>query len=174
MSRDAAVLSAMITEGFIPSVGAFEITEQLRDAFYETYGRLFGRKSRIRNSDVRYAKKLAGLSLLKLLKSREEETKVETVKKTSFGIKEGFIYMISNPAFPGFLKIGMTTDVHNRLSAYQTYDPLKRYKIEMYKFVEDRRAYESSLLGEFGDAVSNGEWLHEEAKDAVVEKYFRA
>lgn len=166
------VLTTMVTEGFIPSVGSFEITEQLRDVFYETYGKLFRRKSRIRNSDVRYAKKLAGLSLLKLLKSREEESKVDIKKKISFGIKEGFVYIVTNPAFPGFFKIGMTTDVKNRLSAYQTYDPLKRYKIEMYKFVEDRRAYESSLLEEFGDSILNGEWLQEEAKNAVVKKYF--
>jgi len=46
--------------------------------------------------------------------------------------KEGFIYIISNTAFPNFYKIGVTNDINNRLRSYQTSSPHRNYRIEYY------------------------------------------
>lgn len=45
---------------------------------------------------------------------------------------EGYVYIISNKNFPGFLKIGITNNISKRLSSYQTSSPLRNYKLEYY------------------------------------------
>lgn len=52
-------------------------------------------------------------------------------------MKEGYVYIISNPAHPGFLKIGVTQDIKSRLHVYQTSDPKRKYKVEYYIFHPD-------------------------------------
>lgn len=47
-------------------------------------------------------------------------------------IKSGYIYIISNPAHKGYIKIGITDDIKNRLHTYQTGDPNRAYKVEHY------------------------------------------
>lgn len=46
--------------------------------------------------------------------------------------KEGFIYIISNSEFPNYYKIGVTSDINNRLRSYQTSSPHRNYKLEYY------------------------------------------
>jgi len=52
-------------------------------------------------------------------------------------MKPGFLYIISNPSFPGFLKIGVSEDINARLHTYQTGDPKRSYKVEYYIFHPD-------------------------------------
>ena len=47
-------------------------------------------------------------------------------------MKEGFIYIISNPVHKGFLKIGVTENIAARLHVYQVGDPKRSYKVEYY------------------------------------------
>ena len=47
-------------------------------------------------------------------------------------MKSGYLYIITNPAFPGFVKIGVTENIDARLRTYQTADPKRAYKIEFY------------------------------------------
>lgn len=54
-------------------------------------------------------------------------------------MKPGFLYIISNPAHPNFLKIGVTEDIKARLHTYQTGDPKRAYKVEYY--IEHPDAY---------------------------------
>ena len=44
--------------------------------------------------------------------------------------KEGYLYIISNNNFPGYYKVGVTSDIKSRLRTYQTASPLRNYKIE--------------------------------------------
>ena len=59
--------------------------------------------------------------------------------------RRGFIYAITNPAYPGWVKVGMTTDPLRRLEGYQTGAPFRDYKLEATKQVEDRRLAEQEL-----------------------------
>lgn len=74
----------------------------------------------------------------------------------SKGIKEGFVYMISNPSFPGWVKIGSTVDVYERLNTYQTYSPMRDYVIDGYYFSYDRFAEEFMYHKRY---ESNNEWV---------------
>ena len=47
-------------------------------------------------------------------------------------MKNGYIYIISNPAHAGWLKVGVTEDITARLHVYQTSDPKRAYKVEYY------------------------------------------
>lgn len=47
-------------------------------------------------------------------------------------MKSGYVYIISNPAHQGWLKIGVTEDIASRLHVYQTSDPKRAYKVEYY------------------------------------------
>lgn len=50
---------------------------------------------------------------------------------------EGYIYIISNPHYVGFLKIGRATNTKSRLGNYQTASPKRDYKIEHKIFLPD-------------------------------------
>ena len=44
--------------------------------------------------------------------------------------KTGYLYIITNEtAFPGWVKVGTTDNLSNRLSTYQTGDPLRGYNV---------------------------------------------
>ena len=47
-------------------------------------------------------------------------------------MKAGYVYIISNPAHKGWIKVGVTEDIKSRLHVYQTGDPQRSYKIEYY------------------------------------------
>jgi len=49
----------------------------------------------------------------------------------------GYIYVITNDAFEGYVKIGVTKNIKNRLRSYQTSSPHRNYKVEHYIFHED-------------------------------------
>ena len=45
-------------------------------------------------------------------------------------MKSGYLYIITNPAFPSWVKIGTTWDLKGRLHTYNTGDPFRKYHIE--------------------------------------------
>lgn len=44
-------------------------------------------------------------------------------------MKGGYLYIVTNDAFPGFVKVGCTEDLDARLRSYQTSDPKRGYKM---------------------------------------------
>jgi predicted GIY-YIG superfamily endonuclease len=52
--------------------------------------------------------------------------------KSSNRDTEGFVYVITNSAFAGYVKIGITKNIKNRLRTYQTSAPMRDYKVEHY------------------------------------------
>lgn len=47
---------------------------------------------------------------------------------------DGFVYIITNKNFEGYVKIGITKNIKKRLQAYQTSSPFRDYKIEYYVY----------------------------------------
>jgi len=43
-------------------------------------------------------------------------------------VKEGYVYVITNPAWPDWVKIGMAIDAEDRLNGYQTSSPMRDYE----------------------------------------------
>lgn len=62
---------------------------------------------------------------------------------------EGYIYIITNKSFPGWVKIGVTEDIESRLRTYQTSSPHRDYKVEYYikhpNYVEAEKQIQHNL-----------------------------
>jgi hypothetical protein len=146
--RIAETVKILSETGVVPPYSAFDINEDMLAEYIRVYGTL-GPKGNGK-FQYGYARKLAGLELLRLKFFRGARPK---------DCKEGQVYLIANPAWPDYLKIGMTVDTEARLASYQTYDPFKAFYIKNYEFVLDRRAAENRLLDEFGVHLEEGEWV---------------
>ena len=57
-------------------------------------------------------------------------------------IKEGYVYVITNKAWPEWVKIGMAIDAEDRLNGYQTSSPMRDYVLEHRVFSVNRRMSE--------------------------------
>jgi len=74
--------------------------------------------------------------------------------------KEGQVYIISNPNFHGWVKVGMAVDAQDRLNNYQTSSPFRDYKLNYTFSVEDRRAAEAAAHAALDARFPrNGEWF---------------
>ena len=58
--------------------------------------------------------------------------------------KEGQVYIITNPNFPEWVKVGMAVDSEDRLKSYQTSSPFRDYILVYAYEVDDRRAAEAA------------------------------
>jgi len=75
--------------------------------------------------------------------------------------KEGYVYVISNPAWPDWVKVGMAIDADDRCSSYQTSSPLRDYILHCAISSDDRRKDESKahkVLEKISDS-RKGEWF---------------
>jgi hypothetical protein len=157
MKFDDIIFDTMMNEGLIPSDGTFLITENVKEKYVELYALNKGNGTLKSSSNQKYALKMAGLSLLKLNESRRLSVVTTTKKLPS--TKSGIVYIISNEAWPGYVKVGMTKNLLNRLSSYQTCDPFRKFKVEHYKVVENAREEEKRILDLYKIDISSGEWI---------------
>jgi len=77
-------------------------------------------------------------------------------------VKEGFVYIITNPAWPDWVKIGMAVDAEDRLNGYQTSSPNRDYKLEYAVKVANRRKSETmahKICKKMG-VDNKGEWFN--------------
>ena len=86
----------------------------------------------------------------------------ENNNKSAKGMKEGYVYAISNPAWPDFVKVGCSIDVYDRFSTYQTSSPHRDFELIDYVFTIDRTALESEIHTKFH---SQGEWVKTTPKE---------
>lgn len=76
--------------------------------------------------------------------------------------KDGHVYIITNPAWPDWVKIGMAVDAEDRLNGYQTSSPMRDYQLEFTVKVSDRRKSESKahkICKKMG-VENKGEWFN--------------
>lgn len=125
--------SYLIQEGIN---GLFDITDELCATIYFKYVYPYydlqyvkdkkSRMIRIISTQLNYTR----LSLLRVKYMRNNYS--------AKGIKEGFVYLITNPAWPNHMKIGSAIDVKRRFNSYQTYSPMRDYELKCYYFTNDR------------------------------------
>lgn len=157
------VIDVMIYSNEIPKDGIFQVTEEHLDSYITAYGEIFGSKNKgLKNkNEYRFARKLAGRTLVRLLYERGAKLNQ---------INAGMVYVISNPAFEKHLKIGMTMDVIDRLSQYQTYDPYRAFRLEKYNFVLNRKHHEKLLLTHPDIINESGEWVLKENVEEIFNR----
>ena len=81
---------------------------------------------------------------------------------------EGYVYIINNPCWDGWVKVGMAIDAEDRCKQYQTSSPYRDYKLCYLKHFEDRKIAEQSAHKELKKitATYNGEWFQTSVKEA--------
>ena len=74
---------------------------------------------------------------------------------------EGFLYVIANPAWEEWVKIGMAVNAEDRLKGYQTSSPFRDYKLNIGMPVKDRRLAEAEAHKQAEEIATErkGEWF---------------
>ena len=84
-------------------------------------------------------------------------------------VKEGYVYAITNPAWPEWVKIGMAIDAEDRLKGYQTSSPMRDYQLVHAIATPDRARAERvahKAAAMCGDR--QGEWFKIANEEAVT------
>ena len=74
----------------------------------------------------------------------------------------GYVYVVSNPAWEGWFKVGKAVDAYDRCSQYQTSSPYRDYVVEYCKYFEDRKKAESQAHALLKGTEQRGEWFRAE------------
>jgi len=73
---------------------------------------------------------------------------------------QGQVYIITNPAWEGWVKVGMAVDANDRAGNYQTASPYRDYKLGYVVETKDRRATETETHARLGDLFEQrNEWF---------------
>lgn len=169
MNKSEKVVEILVNIGLLPKAGNFIITEELIDEYQRVYNSIYQKiGTPLKAGNRNYARKLAGIFLLKENQKRTGLTKEIKVKNTSYKENCGILYIISNKSFPNCYKVGITKNLDKRLQSYQTYDPYRAYKVEHYRFVEDSKKLEKEILDEFKFNIIKGEWI---MGDAILKHF---
>lgn len=75
----------------------------------------------------------------------------------------GFVYVITNPAWPRFVKIGCAVSAMDRCRSFQTGDPKRAYQLATSCYYTDRRAAEKLIHDLLAIYRAEGEWFRIEA-----------
>ena len=82
--------------------------------------------------------------------------------------KQGYVYIITNPAWPGWIKIGKAIDATDRLRSYQTYSPFRDYSLEYGCKVEDSLRVETMCKRQLKKTKpEKSEWFKCNPMDAI-------
>jgi len=83
--------------------------------------------------------------------------------------KAGYVYVITNAAWPEWVKVGMAIDADDRLNSYQTSSPFRDYELQYSVYCKDRRKLERKAHTAVGSIASdrNNEWFKASIEDAV-------
>ena len=89
--------------------------------------------------------------------------------------KEGYIYILTNPAWQDWVKVGMAVDPEDRCSTFQIGSPFRDYDIFFTKFFKDKQKAESNLhkLLKKEAEQFNGEWFKIDKNETkrLIENY---
>ena len=114
----------------------------------------------------------------KKARDKYRNSRVETdisLRKNSLGdfprkqSKIGYIYILTNPSYPEYVKIGKSVKLGMRLSTYNTGSPFRDYKYEFVLETEKTSEIESYFNNNF---KSNNEWYKmskEDAKRSIID-----
>ena len=82
---------------------------------------------------------------------------------------QGEVYIISNPSWKGWIKVGMAIDAEDRCKQYQTSSPLRDYKLEFKKYFNDRRKAEhlAHTICDEKSTKRKGEWFELDIRTAI-------
>lgn len=96
-------------------------------------------------------------------KSRDHKRLVKTqqeIRRSEPEIKTGYVYVFSIPAYPDYVKIGMSIDVQKRKNGANTWTPFKDVVEHGKVYSDDKRRLESMVHHKLKDHVAaSQEWF---------------
>lgn len=102
--REKFIIDKMINNKIISEDIPFNLTSNIIDSYCQIYSDNFSSNNgNHKTSNKRYSRKLAALTLMEFQRNRFETTNT-IVKSKTISLKCGFVYLISNPRFPGTVK----------------------------------------------------------------------
>lgn len=92
---------------------------------------------------------------------------IVSVKRQVSSEDQGFVYVLSNPAWPDCVKIGKTHNVQQRLGYYNTSCPHRDFKLEHAEQCLDRHYAEYRVHKALDKYKIEGEWFKLSSEKAV-------
>ena len=82
---------------------------------------------------------------------------------------EGYVYIISNPCWDGWIKVGMAVDAKDRCNQYQTSSPFRDYKLCYNRKFKDRKSAEQKVHSKLKkiSKTYKGEWFNISISKAI-------
>lgn len=81
----------------------------------------------------------------------------------------GAIYIVTNPAWPGWVKVGRAVDANDRHNSYQTGSPFRDYVLEWFRPVDNRMTAEAEAHKRLAKVTAqHGEWFNISVADAIT------
>lgn len=74
--------------------------------------------------------------------------------------REGFVYVITNEAWPECVKVGRAFDPESRLNGYQTSSPHRDYELYHAVYFSDCYHAELAVHARLAHLQQEGEWFH--------------
>jgi len=81
--------------------------------------------------------------------------------------KPCYIYLIINPAWPDYVKLGRSKDLDNRLIGYQVGSPFRDYSIYYSKYINDVEVVEDYFTQNLNPTCVKNEWFKIDKDEAV-------
>ena len=97
--------------------------------------------------------------------NNENFSSIKKVEET----EEGEVYVVTNDAWPGWVKIGMTIDIEKRLENFQTGSPLRDYTLHYAASFDVKRKAEAEahrIAGTIAEEQKN-EWFKMDIESAI-------
>ena len=98
----------------------------------------------------------------------------QQINKMNTHPQQGFIYMISSPTFPNWIKIGVAKNLTTRLASFNSSNPLQDFKIDCFIEATYKFKTEGLLLMDIDNQTGlkcQGEWIKVQDK-ALAKKIF--
>ena len=108
-----------------------------------------------------YCKECDRKSARERMRALSAKRKAADIKQAYYTKKEGYIYIITNPNFQGWVKVGCALDVEDRLKTFQTASPHRDYELYWSLWSKDKLGLETKahdILTEV--AERKNEWFH--------------
>jgi hypothetical protein len=87
---------------------------------------------------------------------------LKVLKKEQVHTPGGIVYFIAHPKMPGYVKVGRTQDVEDRLGIYNVGCPNKEYYTRYYTIVDDVISCEKDLHKILSPYRNSGEWFKDD------------
>jgi len=82
---------------------------------------------------------------------------------------QGFVYILTNPAWPEWVKVGYTQDINRRLGQYNPSSPFQDYEVKVAFGTFNAKLLETLAHTELEKTFTrSGEWFKCSVQDAII------